>query len=480
MGSHGVASPSLVLLAPMPRRPIALVARRHHHHHSRSRSSRTVSSNTLDASAPSPDSAKEPSQRATSPLATSSVTNANCSVVRLVGHPYTRTKTPSNVNLHPTAASPTAAALASVAGWPLGLGVLPVSPPPRSRAGSRDDGAPRPLSRLSSREGATLPLSSALPTAEAPALGSISILERGTHGHVQAVCDTVQMDEAMPASPEVPSAAAPVPSVMDVERTPTKGSGRSRQSMRHPAPAPQDGASQPDDDQEPRSTPTIGTFSPRPDIHSLTLSPVSPTQQRIKASASASAQLPLSLSSPPPPAPLSAPATATATDAKQPDVAIASASLAPSPCLSESRSRSPSASPSPCPSPAFHALLDSDPPKPADADKQEPRKVGLPLPPLPRSPIPRKMTRNPFERYLDLHAARNTTIHTTLQARLAIAMGHSGCGEQGQLVTDAMELAAEQDGTAPEASSLPTRHMPAHANVDTPQSVDSSSMDLED
>lgn len=41
--------------------------------------------------------------------------------------------------------------------------------------------------------------------------------------------------------------------------------------------------------------------------------------------------------------------------------------------------------------------------------------------PLPSSPIPRKMTRNPFERYLNVDTRQGASC--TLHARLAMAMG---------------------------------------------------------
>ncbi|TKY86533.1 hypothetical protein EX895_004682 [Sporisorium graminicola] len=110
---------------------------------------------------------------------------------------------------------------------------------------------------------------------------------------------------------------------------------------------------------------------------------------------------------------------------------MVAASVAPSPCLSESLSRSPSASPSPCPSPAFSTLLDL---QPASKHADEPRKMGLP--PMPSSPIPRKMTRNPFERYLSVEAARQGG-SCGLQARFAMAVGRGG--RQSRSVAESME-----------------------------------------
>ncbi|SJX62349.1 uncharacterized protein SRS1_13196 [Sporisorium reilianum f. sp. reilianum] len=410
-------SPSLVLVAPMPRRPIALVARRHHHHHhhssshSRSRSSRTVSSQT-DAANPTERAASPSRSNVAASGAAAAASAQPIASVRMVAHPYSRAKTPSNV----AAASP------GVNGWPLGLGISPVSPPPRSRTGSRDGLGSRPLSRLSSRDSA--PLASAMAPSNLETIPDASAA--GAPLDEKLADESDQADEPMSAlvSPPIGSGAA----VMDLERTPTKSKGRGPQ------------LADIDVDQEPRSTPTIGAASPHPQdgVNGLTLSPTSPMEQRITAAASASAQLPLSLSSPP-----SLPAAVansvgesakSQTSPRRVDAMVA-ASIAPSPCLSESLLRSPSASPSPCPSPAFSTLLDLHP---VSKHADEPRKMGLP--PMPTSPIPRKMTRNPFERYLGVDAVRQHG-GCTLHARLAMAMGRGV--KQTRSVLESMETQLE-------------------------------------
>ncbi|CBQ72487.1 conserved hypothetical protein [Sporisorium reilianum SRZ2] len=419
-------SPSLVLVAPMPRRPIALVARRHHHHHhhssshSRSRSSRTVSSQT-DAANPA-ERAASPSQSNVAASGAAAAASAQpIASVRMVAHPYSRAKTPSNV----AAASP------AVNGWPLGLGISPVSPPPRSRTGSRDGLGSRPLSRLSSRDSAPLASAMALAGVEVAPSNLETIPDASAAGaplDEQLADVSDQADEPMVSSALVSPPIGSRAAVMDLERTPTKSKGRGPQ------------LADIDDDQEPRSTPTIGAASPHPQdgVNGLTLSPTSPMEQRITAAASASAQLPLSLSSPP-----SLPAAVansvgesakSQTSPRRVDAMVA-ATIAPSPCLSESLSRSPSASPSPCPSPAFSTLLDL---QPASKHADEPRKMGLP--PMPTSPIPRKMTRNPFERYLSVDAVRQHG-GCTLHARLAMAMGRGV--KQTRSVLESMETQLE-------------------------------------
>lgn len=463
--SHALQSqPSLVLLAPMPRRPIALVARTHHHHHhhsSRSRSSRTVSNGD------SPDSSKH---SAAQPTATSPdsqfASGSTASTVRLVGHPYSRAKTPSNAtNTLSNPVSPAAAAaLVGANGWPLGLGISPVSPPPRSRAASRQSMASRPLSRLScSRENATV----LAPTVDPVTVDTRSSLlgrivdDQGTGAHHAS-----SADQPMLASPIASSAVTSAISMMHVERTPTKRNGRAQTNVKQvvsPIQARPHAAVN-DDDQEPRSTPTIGATSPRPDDIEQNLN-VSP------AAASASAQLPLSLSSPPL---ATSPANAAAAQKKAaiiPDrINATSASLAPSPCLSESHSRSPTASPSPCPSPSFSTL--SDLPESGKQGQQQHRKSGLPLPPVPTSPIPRKMTRNPFERYITARDSSSCSGNMSLHARLAMAMAQ-GNGRFGHLAIDGEDRDEEM------CLSSPTLYRPAFVSVNSNNSA-GSRMDMDD
>lgn len=501
--THALQSPSLVLVAPMPRRPIALVARRHHHQHhpnasshSRSRSSRNVSSAGVNAPLHSPDAASDSAQRKTSPLQSGlPLSSAQAtSMVRLVSHPYSRAKTPSNAVAHPASVSPAATALASANGWSLGLGISPVSPPPRSRAASRDEMAARPLSRLSCRESTSLSSSMVFAANEASV---DSIREKSGHDAAHGG------DEAMLTSPITSPPARSCLTMMDVERTPTKSDARrhSTASHHHSSSVRSASRGRADDDQEPRSTPTIGATSPRPDDLGLTLSPVSPTQQRITAAASASVQLPLSFPSPKP----SSTEEAKLGSPHRAEAHIASvSSLAPSPCLSDSQSRSPSASPSPCPSPSFGNLLDTEPSKYV----RQPRKMGLPLPPVPTSPIPRKMTRNPFERSFSIDAApfvgaASSSSCATLQARLAHAMANSGSKGSRSLTTttttttrsvsvvDALEGSVEQpdeemdtlecvSAAAYAASPSPSLlHRHALVSVDSNTSV-GSRMDLED
>ncbi len=425
----------------MPRRPIALVARRHHHHHSRSRSSRTVSSGNINVSdqqslPTSPDSTKETGDHLVSPSssghsATSTSSAQGASTVRLVGHPYSRAKTPSNANV------------VNANGWTSGLGISPVSPPPRPRAASREGPPQRPPSvhrRLSAKD------ASSTNSNPMPALYQI-------HDIVNATSTTGSndslADEPMLASPPSSTAFASAPSMMDVERTPTKRNSRAHIDVMQ-SPLSSRSRSHGENDQEPRSTPTIGATSPRPDDHGLTLSPTSPTHQRVTATASASAQLPLAFPSPTEPDTVAVYQDSNKKEAaKRMDAIVASASVAPSPSLSESHSRSPTASPSPCPSPSFGTFLAIDPPKHAEDPREQVRKTGLP--PMPTSPIPRKLTRNPFERTLSVHAARDGSngSHSsaggmTLHARLALAMAHSG--KRGHLVVQAMEAQASQQG----------------------------------
>ncbi|KAJ1020633.1 hypothetical protein NDA16_004026 [Ustilago loliicola] len=78
--------------------------------------------------------------------------------------------------------------------------------------------------------------------------------------------DTSSADEPMLASPIASSAEASTMSIMDVERTPTKRNARAQPNGKLIASyiQPRSHAAA-DDDQEPRSTPTIGATSPRPD-----------------------------------------------------------------------------------------------------------------------------------------------------------------------------------------------------------------------
>ena len=470
---HALQSqPSLVLVAPMPRRPIALVARRHHHHHgSRSRSSRTVSTSQSEDS--SKDSAAQRS--ATSPDSESAVGGCSASSVRLVGHPYSRAKTPSNANAGSNPVSPAAAN-----GWPLGLGISPVSPPPRSRAASREGIASCPLSRLSSREGTTtLPLTlETVAVSRSPSLGQV------VDDQAADVSNASNADEPMQASPIAPSTFGFAVPMMDVERTPTKRNSRAQLSSKHvafPIQARYNTVAV-DDDQEPRLTPTIGATSPRPDDDDkrLTLSSTSPSHQHSTAQLFQLPQLPLSRSSPPAPSSIHDTAANNKAAAVQERIkghnATASASVAPSPCLSESHSRSPIASPSPCPSPcpspSFVTL--SDLPKPEEeSQQQQHRKIGLPLPPIPTSPIPRKMTRNPFERYITARDGRGSGCSgsMTLHARLALAMANGG--KHGHLAVDAGEFDEEMNAVSP------TLHRPAFVSVNSSNSV-GSRMDMVD
>lgn len=101
--------------------------------------------------------------------------------------------------------------------------------------------------------------------------------------------------------------------------------------------------------------------------------------------------------------------------------------------------------------------------------------MGLPLPPVPSSPIPRKMTRNPFERYLS-QAGRDES-GMTLHARLAQAMAQSG--KRGNFGVEAMEAqvgAAEGDE---EMASLECLQRPAFKSVDSGASR-GSRMDVEE
>ncbi|KAJ1025777.1 hypothetical protein NDA18_004111 [Ustilago nuda] len=463
---HALQSqPSLVLVAPMPRRPIALVARRHHHHHgSRSRSSRTVSTSQSEDS--SKDSAAQRS--ATSPDSESAVGGCSASSVRLVGHPYSRAKTPSNANAGSNPVSPAAAS-----GWPLGLGISPVSPPPRSRAASREGIAPCPLSRLSLREGTTtLPLTlEAVAVSRSPSLGQV------VDDQAADVSNASIADEPMLASPIAPSTFGFAVPMMDVERTPTKRNSRAQLSSKHVASPIQAryNTAAVDNDQESRSMPTIGATLPRPDNDDkrLTLSSTSPSHQ---CSTAQLPQLPLSPSSPPAPSPIHDTAANNKAAAVQERIkghnATASASVAPSPCLSESHSRSPTASPSPCPSPSFVTL--SDLPKPEEeSQQQQHRKMGLPLPPIPTSPIPRKMTRNPFERYITTRDGRGSGCSgsMTLHTRLALAMANGG--KHGHLAVGAGEFDEEMNTVSP------TLHRPVFVSVNSSNSV-GSRMDMVD
>ncbi|KAJ9476303.1 Aldo_ket_red domain-containing protein [Pseudozyma hubeiensis] len=387
VSSQAMQPPSLVLVAPMPRRPIALVARRHHHHSSsssRSRSSRTISSSSSKISSEHPaEEGKESIERITSPQ-------------RTVGHPYTRTKTPSNVSSLSNPASP-----ANASGWSMGLGITPVSPPPRSRTGSRDDLGSRPLSRLSQRT-SSMSISCGLPALP----DSVAV---SSHSEAKPSTDkSVPADEPMLTSPITSPIMGATSTSRDVERTPTKTNGGVRHSIHRSASNLSTRSLGQDDDQEPRSTPTIGAVSPRPQdtTQCLTLSPTSPSQQRSTASSAAvSAQLAPSLASPPE-------RVMNDEDLKLSPGQVSLASVTPSPCLSESQSRSPTASPSPCPSPAFS--------RPDHLELPETRRNSShPLPPLPSSPIPRKMTRNPFERYLSIESG---TGGCTLQQRLGMAI----------------------------------------------------------
>lgn len=397
--SHAPQLSSLVLVAPMPRRPIALVARRHHHRHtsqtqpqSHSRSSRAVSNGNIAAlvsSASSPDSTEHASasQRAASPC-------SNASTVRLVAHPYSRAKTPSNVNAAATSMS-------------LGLALSAASPPPRSRNTSRE-GLNRPH-----------------PAHRRPSLRDIAAAAAAA-----AAAGDAHADEPMPVSP----AASPLPTSvlpqMDFERTPTKRSSRAQPKLNKDPLCNQDNS-----DQQPRSNPTIGATSALANHVGLNVSPASPTEQRSNAASSASTQLALAYSLPP--------ASIPATIVNHLKKSEQSASIAPSPNLSESHSRSPTASPSPCPSPSLSALPDTQPdnrPGSALGDRRDPRKMGLP--PMPTSPIPRKMTRNPFERYLSIGSAIKGSM--TLHARLALAMAQSDM--QCPSVIQPMESQASQQG----------------------------------
>ncbi|SNX84594.1 uncharacterized protein MEPE_03303 [Melanopsichium pennsylvanicum] len=442
--SHALKPPSLLLVAPTPRRPIALVARRHHHH-SRSRSSRTASTSGVAASAQSNDVNKESSaQRAASPASSMAQSQATCNP-RLVGHPYSRSKTPSHTAAHFNSnVSPCIApTLPTATDWPLGLGISPVSPPPRTQAASRDGMPNRPVSRMDSRDSALT--CSAMIVAAADASMS--------EGSTQVADNAVQTDEPMLASPIASPPATSGSCRMDVDRTPTKSKDHAQSVVCRQM--------QPENESEPRSTPTIGPTSPDAQARDsgLILSPISPSQQRITAAASASAQLPLSFSSPPA-LPI-----------------VASASMAPSPSLSESQSRSPSASPSPCPSPSFSTLLDVEPPNYPD---RQPRKMGLPLAPMPTSPIPRKMTRNPFERYLTIHRDGSRAGGCTLHARMTLAMAAS---DKQRSVVDVLEGSVEQEVDDDHEMGLASPTLlrgPMLVSANSNASVRSSTMDVEE
>ncbi|KIS70214.1 uncharacterized protein UMAG_06302 [Mycosarcoma maydis] len=445
VSSQAVQPPSLVLVAPMPRRPIALVNRRHHHHHhhyssscshTRSRSSRTVSSSGSKSSSQSAEESKDSIQLEIGSTATSAAT------MRMVGHPYSRPKTPNSINSLSNPTSP------GLVGWPLGLAfsTVTVSPPPRSSTTSRDGLGSRPLSRLSQRT-SSMSLTCTQDSARSDSFVSESVVESAVESDANALVVGVGIggsakqrqladkplkadDEPMLASPRTsPTIGTRLCITADVERTPTKSNVRVCHIIRPSNSSLGTGTRNADDqDQEPRSTPTIGAASPRPEdiVQSLTVSPTSPCEQRMAASAAvAAAQLSLCWPRSP-----SADEADSMDQEAEPQVnprqvdallASASASVAPSPCLSESLSRSPSASPSPCPSPASDSLVDaSHEPKYLELSS---RKMALPLPPLPTSPIPRNMTRNPFERYLGADDARERGC--MLHARLTVAMAQN-------------------------------------------------------
>uniref|UniRef100_V5EPP2 Uncharacterized protein n=1 Tax=Kalmanozyma brasiliensis (strain GHG001) TaxID=1365824 RepID=V5EPP2_KALBG len=125
----------------------------------------------------------------------------------MIGHPYPRAKTPSNVNVISSAVSPAAAALAGVTGWPLGLGISQVSPPPRAKASSREGMGSRPLSRLSSKDSGTNPSSLILATAEPTTkLASVPDVVGDNIALDGSAAD--QTDEPMLASPPLKNRAA--------------------------------------------------------------------------------------------------------------------------------------------------------------------------------------------------------------------------------------------------------------------------------
>lgn len=410
----GQSSPALVLVAPLPRRPIALVARRNgHHSNSRSRSSRAVSSSSavpVPYQSPLPSS---PDSTNTSNAITTASAQQHSSA-RLVSHPYTRTKTPSNANHLLAPVSPASSAANP---WSSGLStILPASPPSRTR------------SRIASADGASSRAASSCPdiaTHERPARPAVSSNVVLVHPSAEAgsrnptLSDTTTPDEPMLASPDIASDhISPVPS-MDVELTPTKNRVLAAKRSALVTSEPQLG---------PRFTHPGAAVAAQSETCGLTLSPTSPTTQRFNAMASASAQLHLSAS--PPAVPPSAERACIVLNA---DAEIGSASMTPSPCLSESLSRSPTASPSPCPSPPLGARTDAQPlrggnPARADTRRDARHKMDLRLPPLPLSPIPRKMTRNPFERYLlahsppDINARADHSGSAALHARLVRAI----------------------------------------------------------
>ncbi|EPQ29253.1 uncharacterized protein PFL1_03008 [Pseudozyma flocculosa PF-1] len=372
--SSSPAPQQLTLVAPMPRRPIALVARRHHHSSSKARAHRISRSGSIDESAqlaPSP---------ASSDKALPSLSQSRYHSTGHSSHPYTRksTSTPSHNSStsSPTSTSP------YLQDGPL------FKSPPKERSSRR---------RRSLR--------TAIECLEEAAAAAMSHSLRDDVDNVCADDASMLMDEtrSQQASPKVSANARPS---HDVERTPTKDRERERRCI------------------DPASTPTATAEFSEPcgdTKDGLTLSPRSPNTQRLRA---VHAQLSASTNS--------------------------SLSTSASPSLSPSRSRSPSTSPSPCPSPSsrarsvspgrsecspnpnllsawsfyeedgFSVMSNSRRPSDGSEGKEgdaeagakdvglashtgshllEHRKLGLPLP-IPTSPIPRRLTRNPFERFL--------------------------------------------------------------------------------
>ncbi|PWY99873.1 hypothetical protein BCV70DRAFT_212088 [Testicularia cyperi] len=452
-GQESTSQPALVLVAPMPRRPIALVARRqsryqhgHQHSLSSSRSTRNatlasttaVSAGTLSSQGSTPAASTAAALSDTSDISTHSTT-------RHIAHPYSRSKTPSNVS-NPCAGM----ASLSVSASAIGLGLSPAASPLLQdltglRSPSKDRDFTNARRRKSFKDAADNSTDSLLRlTARTPNnnIHSASKSLESTQDNLMAEDDHAPAESIVDADSE---AAAPTFSAAevatpgsppsggtanclhgrvssDVDRTPTKRG--LKQLMAQMSPSAGSGSG------DPKSTPTIGPESPKQQD--------SPSLQRAQANdeATIASLKPLSGST-------SVPQSTTAS----PSVAAALASsMVPSPCLSDSRSRSPSASPSPCPSPEpgrdqrpslspaphwLHGGIHSADMASALADDlsdkprvplllEEKRKLGLPLP-MPTSPIPRKMTRNPFERYLSFPHTHQHLQHNARQTRLGLS-----------------------------------------------------------
>ncbi|KAN0064455.1 hypothetical protein ACQY0O_002080 [Thecaphora frezii] len=406
-------SPSLqqlTLVAPMPRRPIALVARRHHVvlSSSKSRSHRiSLGSGGSGSGGGSPFDELIP--MTVSPSSSDKGLPTTQSRYYSVGHsshPYSRrtSVTPSHSSSASATSSPTSTSpFLQDAGCPAPSLAAAYKSPPRERYSRRRRSLRSAIECLEEAAAAASTSSFVLPPPAPSSNDPAPTQQREEEDEAEDAMSILDDDEHRERqSPEATATARPS---QDVERTPTK-----KQRCRH-----NDASSTPTADATPQQADTVA--------EPMTVSPISPKTQR----RSAHAQLSASIAS------------------------CFSASASPS--LSPSRSRSPSTSPSPCPSPSLRprsaASMRSDcspdlgsgllcawsfyeedgfDVRPSHGGKErdggpsenlglasppssgggggggmtaagEARKLGLPLP-VPSSPIPRRMTRNPFERFL--------------------------------------------------------------------------------